>query len=338
MGRLGTFLSSLGTPRPPRLSADGRVLRFDIHQRIQHVLMFSSLITLVLTGWPLKAAGVGPSSHLAKLLGGVETLGIIHRTAAVIMLLASAYHLFYLGLQAARKQLQFDIVPGLQDLKDLAANIRYYLGLQPEPPKFGRYTYFEKFDYFAVFWGIVVIGGSGLILWFPVKATSFLPSWAVNMAFIAHSDEALLALMYLFIFHLYMVHLRPAIFPMSWVWINGRMSLEEYEHEHGRDFARIPAADLEAAAARARGGAPAPAEAPKEAPKEAPEVAAAPRAVAPPKPIVKEIEADEIVAAARVIVAAADRAQAQGEGDGAEAKPEGDVGQTGTAEGDATRN
>ncbi|MBI5482209.1 MAG: hypothetical protein HY906_25360, partial [Deltaproteobacteria bacterium] len=255
MGRLGNFFRSLGTPRPPRLSADGRVLRFDVHQRLQHVLMFTSLMTLVLTGWPLKAAGVGVSRHLATALGGVETIAIIHRVAAVVMLIASAYHLIYLTALAARKQLQYDIVPGPQDLKDIAANIRYYLGLQPEPPRFGRFTYFEKFDYWAVFWGIFIIGGSGLVLWFPVKATAVLPSWAVNVAFIAHSDEALLALMYLFIFHFYMVHLRPAIFPMSWVWIDGRMSLTEYRHEHGLDFERIPIADLKAAAqaAQARG-------------------------------------------------------------------------------------
>jgi cytochrome b subunit of formate dehydrogenase len=251
MGRLGSFFGSLGTPRPPRLTKDGRVLRFDVHQRLQHVLMFSSLMTLVLTGWPLKAAGVGVSRHLATALGGVENLGLIHRVAAVVMLIASAYHFLYLMVLAARKQLQFDIVPGPQDLRDLAANLRYYLGLQQEPPGYGRFTYFEKFDYFAVFWGIVVIGGSGLVLWFPVKATAILPSWIVNIAFIAHSDEALLALMYLFIFHFYMVHLRPAIFPMSWVWIDGKMSLSEYRHEHGRDFERIPREDLEAAARKA---------------------------------------------------------------------------------------
>lgn len=254
MGRPGNFLRSLGTPRPPRLSADGRVLRFDGHQRIQHVLMFTSLMTLVLTGWPLKAAGVGPSRYLATALGGVENLAIIHRVAAVIMLIAAVYHLTYLTVLAARQRLQFDIVPGPQDLRDIAANIRYYLGLQPEPPRFGRFTYFEKFDYWAVFWGIAIIGGSGLVLWFPVKATMVLPSWVVNIAFIAHSDEALLALMYLFIFHFYMVHLRPAIFPMSWVWIEGKMSLTEYQHEHGRDFDRIPVEDLRAAARAAKAG------------------------------------------------------------------------------------
>jgi cytochrome b subunit of formate dehydrogenase len=252
MRRLLNFFQSLGTPRPPRLAPDGRVLRFDVHQRLQHVLMFTSLMTLVITGWPLKAAGVGVSRHLAGALGGVENLGVIHRVAAVVMLLACVYHLGYLTLLAARKQLQFDIVPGPQDLKDIAANIRYYLGLQPEPPKFGRFTYFEKFDYWAVFWGIFIIGGSGLVLWFPVKATAILPSWVVNIAFIAHSDEALLALMYLFIFHFYMVHLRPAIFPMSWVWVDGKMSLAEYRHEHALDFARIPREDLEAAAATAK--------------------------------------------------------------------------------------
>src|SRR5512135_1736042 len=111
MGRLGNFFRTIGTPRPPRLSKDGRVLRFDIHQRLQHVLMFTSLMTLVLTGWPLKAAGVGVSRHVASAFGGVETIARIHRVAAVVMLIASAYHLIYLIVLAARKRLQWDIVP-----------------------------------------------------------------------------------------------------------------------------------------------------------------------------------------------------------------------------------
>jgi cytochrome b subunit of formate dehydrogenase len=145
-------------------------------------------------------------------------------------------------------------VPGIQDLRDFAAHNKWFFGKGPKP-QFDRWTYWEKFDYMAVFWGVAMIGVSGLIMWFPEFFTAFLPGWAINVALIIHSEEALLAAGFIFTFHFFNVHFRPDKFPMDKVMFSGRVSksellserkrlydrwvaegtLEKHRAEHGRD-------------------------------------------------------------------------------------------------------
>lgn len=233
------------------------VQRLDIHQRIQHWMLIGSILLLTFTGWPLRAASVGPSRALADLMGGPHFAGIIHRISAVVMIAAAVYHLVYLVMLWRRKKLRLSMLPGPKDIVDLAHNLAYFLGIRKEKPHFDRFSYSEKFDYWAVFWGVAVMAGTGFVYWFPTKFTVSLPFWVVNAAQLAHGEEATLCALALFVWHFYNVHLRPSIFPMNWAWLNGHISTEALHEEHPMEFERL------------FGGAPA-AEAPK-APAPAPE-------------------------------------------------------------------
>jgi cytochrome b subunit of formate dehydrogenase len=130
------------------------------------------------------------------------------------------------------------MVPQWRDIKDLWANVRYFLYLGPHPEE-DRWTYWEKFDYLAVFWGVMIIGLSGLMLWFPAFFTQFLPGWTINAALVIHSDEALLATGFIFVFHFFHTHLRPESFPMDPVVFLGRMPLEKFKEERPKEYQRM---------------------------------------------------------------------------------------------------
>ncbi len=233
---------------PSPVHRDDEVPRFDIHARIQHWGMMTSFTVLVLTGWPIKSASVGISGGLVRALGGPALLSTVHRGAGVLLLLVSLYHLAYLAWGFKRGRIVASMLPTPKDLKDVFDNVFFFLGLRKERPRFERFTYYEKFDYWAVFWGMVIMGGSGLILWFPVAFSRLLPGELVELALIAHSDEALLAALAIFLWHFYNVHLRPGIFPMSWVWITGRIPAhalyEEHRAEYEARYGSAPPADL----------------------------------------------------------------------------------------------
>jgi cytochrome b subunit of formate dehydrogenase len=236
--RRGEVVEEHLPPEGP-VRADADLPRFDIHMRIQHFCMLTSFITLVLTGWPLKAASVGASSSIAELFGGQATMAIVHRVAGAVMLGVVFYHLTYLIVRFKRGTLSLAMLPGPKDVADLIGNLMYFLGMKKERPKFGRWTYYEKFDYWAVFWGIFIMGGSGVVLWFPVLASKVMPGEMISLSLIAHSDEALLAALAIFLWHFFNVHLRPAIFPMSWVWLTGKLPAEALYEEHRAEWERL---------------------------------------------------------------------------------------------------
>ena len=223
---------------------EGEVMvpRFDIHQRIQHWLMLTGVILLGLTGWPLRGAGapeaVESSRRFLAIFGGPHAAGVWHRVAAVMIMVSGAYHLVYLTFLAANKRLPMSMLPGPKDALDIRDNLLYMLGVSKRKPRFDRYNYLEKFDYWAVFWGIVMMVGSGLVYWFPVFFAKFLPHWVLASAQIIHGEEATLAILFLFCVHFYNVHLKPSVFPMSWIWLNGKISLEAMRDEHPAEYER----------------------------------------------------------------------------------------------------
>jgi formate dehydrogenase subunit gamma len=232
------------TSRPlPSEALPEEVERFDIHFRIQHVIMLTTFLLLFFTGWALKFSEVQTSHVWIRIWGGPRTAGIIHRIAGVTMLLDGLYHVLYLGYRFAKGKLRFDLIPVWKDVVDFFQNIRYFLGLSRKRPKFGKFNYLQKFDYWAVFWGIFIIGSSGLCLAFPTRAAVFFPAWSTNwiweLIYIMHSDEALLAIIFILFWHFYNEHLRPDVFPMSWVWITGKLSIEELRERHPLEFERL---------------------------------------------------------------------------------------------------
>ena len=235
---LRTAMQKTGAPKP---SYDEReheetVLRFDVQQRISHLLMIVSFTLLVLTGWPLSASGVGASQALMDFFGGADGCGLVHRIAGIGLAVCSLHHLLYLLVQATRGKMRWSMVPLPRDIRDVVHNLMYFIGLRKERPRFARFSYFEKFDYWAVFWGSPILISSGLMRWFPEITAEYLPTWAYDIAYVAHADEALLAALAIFVWHFYNVHLRPAVFPMSWVFITGRMTLHELDEEHGEVY------------------------------------------------------------------------------------------------------
>ncbi len=224
------------------------VRRFDIHQRIQHWLMLAGVILLGITGWPLRGAGTGAvdmaqrvasGSRFMHLLGGPHGAGIVHRVAAVMIMVSGLYHLIYLTFLAKKRALPFSMLPMPQDAVQIKDNILFMLGLKAERPRFERFNYLEKFDYWAVFWGIVMMVGSGFIFWFPAQVSRVLPTWLVSSALIVHGEEATLAILFLFVVHFYNVHLKPSIFPMNWAWITGQVTVEFMKEEHPAEYDRV---------------------------------------------------------------------------------------------------
>ena len=215
------------------------VIRFNVHQRLQHGLMALSFTSLAVTGWPLSTAGIGASRTLVDFFGGLEACGLIHRIAGIAMGVSALYHLGWLVSLLFSGRLRLSMLPSLKDFYDLVGNLMYFLGARGEKPRFPRYSYFEKFDYWAVFWGVAIMMGSGLIRWFPAEVVAVLPEWVYEIALHGHADEAMLAALAIFVWHFYNVHLRPAVFPMSWIFVTGRMTMAELEEEHGAEYDEI---------------------------------------------------------------------------------------------------
>jgi cytochrome b subunit of formate dehydrogenase len=224
------------------------IQRFTLAQRITHLFVIISFLSLALTGMMLKFSSMPWAGFLANLLGGVAVAGKIHRLAAIMTFGYFFYHLFTLIKEKSQhrktwREFIFDAKSlwfNKQDVKDFVATIKWFLG-KGERPAYGRWTYWEKFDYLAVFWGVAIIGASGLMLWFPEFFTQILPGWLINVATIIHSDEALLAVGFIFTVHFFNTHLRPEAFPMDTVIFTGVTSLEEYKATRPREYEALKA-------------------------------------------------------------------------------------------------
>ena len=235
--------------------------RFAPFERFLHFLVVSSFLLLVITGMPLKFYYTDWAKFLFSVIGGPETARMLHRFGALITFLYFTLHLSSLVGRSwkARGKLRNpetgkmemkcffavffgpdSMVPTLQDWRDLVAHNKWFFGKGPKP-NFDRWTYWEKFDYFAVFWGVAIIGASGLIMWFPEFFTRFLPGWIINIALILHSDEALLAAGFIFSIHFFNTHFRIEKFPMDTVIFSGRVSKTEMLHERKRWYDRLVA-------------------------------------------------------------------------------------------------
>jgi cytochrome b subunit of formate dehydrogenase len=201
-------------------------------------------MTLTLTGIPLFYPLAPWAQPLMGLLGGPQIAGSVHRVAAVIFASVFFWHLGYMAFSIRRDWKNFKIfgpnsmVPGPQDLKDIVAMFKWFFGKGPRPV-FDRWTYWEKFDYWAPFWGVTIIGASGLLMWFPHIAANYLPGWVFNVAAIFHSEEAFLAVVFLFTVHFFNNHFRPDKFPLDRVMFTGTYSLDELRHEHPLQYQRL---------------------------------------------------------------------------------------------------
>lgn len=220
--------------------------RFSRADRVLHGLLMFSFLGLALTGLPLLFADQRWAAILARVFGGFESAGLVHRVCAVIMIGVFMTHLGrILHRLFVRKDLAIlwgpsSMVPQPRDFFEMIAHIRWFVGLGPQP-RFDHFTYWEKFDYWAVFWGMGIIGGSGMLLWFPEAFALAVPGWVFNLAMVVHGEEALLAVVFIFTVHFFNGHLRPEKFPMDSVIFTGRITVQEMEEERPDEYERLRA-------------------------------------------------------------------------------------------------
>ncbi len=220
--------------------------RFSPLERALHFTMIISFLGLAITGLTIKFSYTPLAGTLVRIFGGTETTGIIHRFCATLLFGIFITHISDL---IRKKRTEFKswkamllgpdtMLPTRKDLKDIAGSLKWFLG-KGKRPNYGRWTYWEKFDYFAVFWGVFVIGFTGLSLWFPEFFTQFFPGWLLNVATIIHSDEALLAAGFIFTVHFFNTHFRPEKFPMDTVIFSGQVCLEELKEDRPAEYWKL---------------------------------------------------------------------------------------------------
>lgn len=214
--------------------------------RAQHVLMMVSFSALCFTGLPLRFANYEGINLFLLPFGGLDGGRIIHRVAGILLIVNFFWHilwLLYRWKQAGWSFKSWTMLPSKKDFQDVFDTFKYYFGLQKHEPRFDRYQFRSKVDYWAEWWGTPLMAITGLILWFPIFFGNRLPEPALSMALIAHSYEATLAFLAIVTWHMYNVHLNPHTFPQSRVWYTGTLTREEMEHEHPAELERLERAE-----------------------------------------------------------------------------------------------
>jgi len=235
-------------PSQALIAAKGQLYfrRFTVAWRVIHLLFAMSTMVLVLTGSTLLFAHSAWAPVVIEMLGGPEIEGIIHRTAATTWLTVFVVHfgMAIFNIIKNRKKFRWfgpdSMVPNWKDMQDLVGMFRWFFG-RGERPSFDRWSYWQKFDYWAPFWGAGVIGLSGMMLFSPTLTATILPGSVFNIATIVHAEEALLATVFLFTVHFFNAHFRPDKFPMSTTIFTGVIPLDEFKHEHKVEYERLKA-------------------------------------------------------------------------------------------------
>ncbi len=212
-------------------------VRFNLNVRAQHLVLAVGVLLLIFTGLPIKFHESAWARYFFQVIS-LELSRLLHRVGASLLMGVGVWHMLYLLTAEGRRELR-ELLPRPKDFFDFLQNIKYLLGLSPERPKFGRYSYIEKFDYWAVYWGMVIMIGSGLLLWFHNLALGLFPKYILDIAREAHSDEALLATLAIVIWHWYNAHFNPSVFPMSMTIFTGKISKKRMMDEHPLEYEQL---------------------------------------------------------------------------------------------------
>jgi len=224
------------------LKKQGKVyLRMTRNERIQHFIMLTSFITLVITGFALKYPEAWWVVPFRNVLGdwAFQTRSLVHRIFGIAMVLISLYHLYYLLFTRTGRKLLFDFLPNLQDLKDLLINVKYLIGVSKEKPRFGRFSYMEKAEYWALVWGVIIMSATGLMLMFNNLFLSTAPKILLDAATLVHLYEAWLASLAIVVWHFYFVIFNPEVYPLNTAFITGTMSEEVMREEHPLELEKL---------------------------------------------------------------------------------------------------
>ncbi|HSN91441.1 MAG TPA: cytochrome b/b6 domain-containing protein [Anaeromyxobacteraceae bacterium] len=232
------------------------VLRFSLSQRIEHFVTMVVFTLLCLTGLPQKFFDSGWAASLVSFFGGIDSTRWIHRICGIALALSTVVH-FANGIHGMlSKRIGFTMVPTRKDFEDAILQLRYYLGMTDKHPRYDRYDYKQKFEYWGLVAGNIIMVATGFILFFPAETASFLPGQIIPAAKVAHSNEGLMAFLVITIWHIFNAHLNPDVFPFDGSIFTGKISRERMHHEHPLELARIegtPAGDEHGAAGPGHG-------------------------------------------------------------------------------------
>jgi formate dehydrogenase subunit gamma len=224
--------------------------RFSGWQRLQHLLVMVLFTVLCLTGLPQKYFEAGWAQPLLELLGGIDRARWFHRASGLAFTALMAIHFAVEVFALLRGRGSLSLVPDRQDFRDAVVTLRYYLGASDEQPRFDRFDYRQKFEYWGLVLGSVLVVSTGLVLLYPVEVTQVLPGSVVPVAMVAHSNEGLLAFLTIITWHIYNAHLNPDVFPFDRTIFTGKISLERMRHEHPRELERMQPQPSEARGSR----------------------------------------------------------------------------------------
>jgi cytochrome b subunit of formate dehydrogenase len=211
-------------------------MRLNRAERLQHFLTLTTFFTLVITGFALKFKWSVP---MVSDDANVALRGYGHRVAAILMIVTSIYHLFYAAFTPRGRSHVWHMLPRWKDAQDILGTVRYFLGMVDHKPKFDRFSYVEKAEYLALVWGTIVMVVTGFLLWFEGEALRHIPLWGLDVATIVHYYEAILATLAIIVWHLYYVFVNPDFAPMSFTWIDGKLTRDLMEHEHALELEEI---------------------------------------------------------------------------------------------------
>ena len=220
------------------------IQRFDRPTRALHVVIMVTFLLLAATGMPILFSDAAWGRVLALLFGGFTGAGLVHRAAGAVLLGAVVWHVANIGWRAfvrGERGLLWgptSMTPQWRDVVQFWQQLKWFFHRGPYP-NYEHFTYWEKFDYWAVLWGTAIMGAAGLILWFPEAAAAFLPGWTFNVALFVHGAEATLAIGFIFVVHFFNGHLRPNKFPMDLVIFTGSVAEEELRHERAGQYERL---------------------------------------------------------------------------------------------------
>jgi len=223
------------------MSEEKKYLRMSKNERIQHFLLLISFIVLVITGFWLKFPEAWWVKWIVYIIGenAFEARSIIHRVASVVLIVASVYHLVYISFSNKGRKLVMDFLPRKSDISEFTGSMKYLVGKSDVKPRFGRFSYIEKMEYWAVVWGTVIMGLTGFVLWFKDFFFKYISNTGMDIATAIHYYEAILASLAILVWHFYFIFMNPDVAPMNKAWLSGYLTKEEMEHEHPRELEEI---------------------------------------------------------------------------------------------------
>lgn len=220
-----------------------KYLRMTLNERIQHINLAINFTLLVITGFALSYSTAFWVSPITDVPAGMTMRGFLHRLCGVATVFLGGYHMLYCTFTERGRGIIKDMIPGLQDAKDLLETLKnnFFINRPAKDLKMPRFNFREKLEYLGLIWGTLVMTVTGFILWFEVEWLKFFPKWTFDVARTIHFYEAVLATLTIIVWHFYSVIFNPDIYPMSWAWITGDLTEHEMKEEHGLELEKIKA-------------------------------------------------------------------------------------------------